>query len=98
MRNQRLRTIAWTVALVAPIAALIGAGVDELAARRMSRRAPVAKRPSIHDVPSKPALWGKQPRRAARFDFDSLDVSPVGVENPHAPPTPPLGIPMQRRA
>lgn len=97
MGRERLRTIAWTVALVAPIAALIGAGVDELAARR-GRHRPMAPRRSIHDVPSKPALWGKQPRRATRFEYDAFEASPVGVENPHAPPTPPLGVPVQRRA
>lgn len=96
MGRERWRTIAWTVALVAPIAALVGAGVDELAARR-GRNGPVTRRRSIHDVPAKPALWRTQSRRATRLDFDALGPSPVGVENPHAPPTPPLGIPAPRR-
>ena len=96
MAKERLRTIAWTVAIAAPVAALVAAGVERLSARWTRRVDDAPELRSIHRVPAKPALWREHPRNVTRLDWDALSTSPVGVENPHAPPTPPLGIPVQR--
>lgn len=98
MARERLRTIAWTVAVAAPVAALVAAGVERLSTRWMRRPAEEAPElRSIHRVPAKPPLWRQHPREVTRIEWDVLSTSPVPVQDPHAPATPPIGIPVQRR-
>lgn len=96
MARERLRMIAWTVAVAAPVAALVAAGVERLSARGPRRAEEAPEFRSIRKVPAKPPLWREHPRNVTRLDWDSRSTSPVGVENPHAPPTPALGTPVQR--
>jgi hypothetical protein len=95
LKHARLsRAVGLTVIITAPLAAAATWGVGRLR-RRPARRIALVAEYGIRNVPATPPLW-RQAARPHAGDLVGYDaVAAVPPQDPHAPPTPPTGIPRQ---
>jgi hypothetical protein len=94
MQNRNVaRAIGVTVAIAASLTAALAVAIGS---RRQRPAAPPVHVPElgIGSVPERPPLW-RSKGGPATGPISLSAVSPVPPENPHAPPTPPYGIPRQ---
>jgi hypothetical protein len=88
------RAVSVTVAIAVPVTAAVLVAVGRLLRRPTVTLTRVPEL-GIRNVPARPPLWRTVGPPPMTGPIDLSAVSPVPPENPHAPPTPPLGTPRQ---
>jgi hypothetical protein len=93
-KHSAAHTVGVTVAVAVPLTAALAVALGALLRRPT---APTTRVPElgIGSVPDRPRLWRVPGSPPATGPISVSDVAPVPPENPHAPPTPPLGTPRQ---
>jgi hypothetical protein len=94
MQNRNVaRAIGVTAAIAASLTAALAVAIGT---HRRRPASPVTRVPElgIGSVPDRPPLWRSR-GGPATGPISLTAVSPVPPENPHAPPTPPYGVPRQ---